>query len=647
MAEDKNYPRPIPYGPSQLPWDKQVPEGAKVAAPLEDPISVYEPVPPSYVVGEFPKIDYKMFEIPPKGLTDIQRAEALDALKLYADVQHLRFMGFQVNQDQSYSSRLSWLLDMHTNNVGDPFASGQVTLNSKFCERAVLDYFAALWNIDWPHNYHKACDTSADRYWGYVLTMGCTEANIYGLFNARDYLRGRKLIVDPDKETKNDNLLTRGKEAPSKRLMYVSPQPDEENENAYKPIVFYSEDTHYSVVKAVRMLDLTTFSQEGSDHFDGECPITKDGTWPEEVPSYKYETDNPLSGAIIVKDLKKLVRFFLKKGYPILIVLNVGTTWKGAYDDVPAVNDMLMDLGKEFPWLWDREVKYDPDDPDIPPDHRRGFWVHVDGALGAPFLPFIEMAYNLGKIDKKGPCFDFRNESVMSIGCSMHKWIGGPWPSGIYMTRTKYVLDLPTPEYIGSPDTTFGGSRSGFSPVIFWDYLSRMSYEDNMEKALDTLNVAAYLEKELRKLEAKLQKKFCLDVDLWIARSQLALTVRFRRVNPIISYKWTIDGEKLVVPTSKGKEERYYSHVFVMHPVDKERVDEFINDLREASQDDWTNAFPDEFIDDHGVSHHNPHTVASNGPPKRAKCNYIMFVPHEGRGFGTVIQPSKQEESKI
>jgi histidine decarboxylase len=621
MTEDKNNPRSIPYGPNQFPWNTQVPEGAKVTAPSEDPIFVYEPVPPSDVKSEFPKIDYKMFEIPPNGLSDIQRAEALDALKLYLDVQHLRFMGFQINQDQSYSSRLSWLLDMHTNNIGDPFTSGQMTLNSKFCERAVLDYFAALWNIDWPHTYHNAREMSADRYWGYILTMGCTEANIYGLFNARDYLRGRKLIVDSDKETKNNNLLAQGKEAPNKRFMYVSHQADEENDNAYKPIVFYSEDTHYSVVKAVRMLDLTTFYEEGSKHFNGECPING-GLWPEEVPS-------SLSGTIIVEDLKKLVQFFLKRGYPILIVLNIGTTWKGAYDDVPVVNNMLKDLGVEFSWLWEREVKYDSG---LPTDKRRGFWLHVDGALGAPFLPFIEMAYNQGKIDKKGPCFDFRNESVMSIGCSMHKWIGGPWPSGIYMTRTKYVLDLPTPEYIGSPDTTFGGSRSGFSPIIFWDYLSRMSYEDNMKKALDTVNVAAYLEKKLRALEAELQEKFGSDVDLWIARSQLALTVRFRRVNPTISYKWTIDGEKLVVPTSKGKEERNYSHVFVMHSVDEERVDEFINDLREASQDNWTNAFP-----------YESHPVASNGPPKQAKSNYIMLVPHEGRGFGTVIQASKRE----
>ncbi|MEB3258243.1 MAG: hypothetical protein VKN83_08005 [Cyanobacteriota bacterium] len=32
----------------------------------------------------------------------------------------------------------------------------------------------------------------------YVLTMGCTEGNLYGLWNGRDYLAGKVLLDDPD-----------------------------------------------------------------------------------------------------------------------------------------------------------------------------------------------------------------------------------------------------------------------------------------------------------------------------------------------------------------------------------------------------------------------------------------------------------------
>ena len=619
----------IPYGPGRLPWEEQVPAGAVVTPPAEDPVAAYPQVPPPDATGDFPRIDYSMFEIPPTGLTEEQRTAALAVFRSYAEAQHANFMGFQATQNQSYSARLSWLLDMHTNNIGDPFQSGLFTLNSKFCERAVLDYFAALWNNNWPHTAGSA----ADRYWGYVLTMGCTEANIYGLFNGRDYLKGRMLIEDPQGDVRLHDRLAQGKEAPEKRFIYADPITDEgeeeANPNAYKPIVFYSEDAHYSVVKAVRLLELTTFYQEGNAKYPGQCPITRNGEWPEEVPSHNYDRNDPLSGTVRIDDLTTLVRFFAQRGYPILIVLNVGTTWKGAYDDVPAVNKMLKALGEEFPWLWNREVRYDPDRPWLN-DRRRGFWVHVDGALGAPLLPFVEMAYNRGLIDRMGPVFDFRNEAVMSIGCSMHKWIGGPWPSGIYMTRAKYQLLPPdSADLIGSADTTLGGSRSGFSTMIFWDYFSRMSYEQNMLKAVETEQVAAYMEERLRDLERRLREKFGPEVDLWIARSRLALTVRFRLANPAVSYKWTLDSERLWVPTGPNmKQLRSYSHVFVMGSVDRERVDGLIDDLWRAAQNDWHDAFPR-----YDGDQPNPGAEEPYNPPARGRANYRVAVPHQGRGW--------------
>ena len=621
----------IPYGPSQLRWSQQVPQGADVTAPSEDPLKVYPQVPSPDVKGDFPQIDYKMFEIPPTGLTEEQRTAALAALKEFTETQSSRFTGYQVNENQRYSPRLSWLLDMHTNNVGDPFQTGIYTLNTKFCERAVLDYFAALWNIAWPHHDDTKTQRYPDRYWGYVLSMGSTEANIYALFNARDYLKGRALIEEPDPESSK------------KTFMYADPHSDSDSPNAYKPIVFYSEDAHYSVVKAVRILELTTFYREGHTKFPGQCPITENGEWPEEVPSHDFDKvdgkDNPLSGTIKVPELKKLVRFFLAQGYPILIVLNIGSTWKGAYDNVEAVNDMLLELGKEFPWLWERIVHYNPDQPELV-DQRRGFWLHVDGALGAGYLPFLEMAYNRGLLDKgkKVPIFDFRNEAVMSICCSMHKWFGAPWPGAVYMTRTKYQLNSPTPSYIGAADTTLGGSRNAFSPVVFWDYFSRHSYEDSMYKALKAEDVAAYLEGKLKELEAELQEKFGQEVDLWIARSELALAVRFRLVNPTISYKYTVDSERLWVPISEEEEqERSYSHVYVMQSVDMNLVNSLINDIREAAEQSWYNAFPA-----NDGEQLNPGDTRKITPPTAAKGTFIMSVPLTGRGLGSFVHPSKR-----
>ena len=137
----------VPYGPRRQPWGEQVPEGATVTAPLDDPVTIYEPVPPANVEGDFPQIDYALFEVPPVGLTDDERATALAAFRTFIETQHATFSGFQADQDQSYAGVFSYLLDMHANNIGDPFSAGRYTLNSKFCERAVLDWFAALWNV--------------------------------------------------------------------------------------------------------------------------------------------------------------------------------------------------------------------------------------------------------------------------------------------------------------------------------------------------------------------------------------------------------------------------------------------------------------------------------------------------------------------
>ncbi|MFC3120672.1 pyridoxal-dependent decarboxylase [Agaribacter flavus] len=587
----------VPYGPKQIAWCEQVPAGAEISSPENDPNEVYVSVPPSDVVGSFPQIDYRKFEIPPTGLNDAERDDALAQFKEFIDTQHASFAGFQGNQDQDYAGRYPYLLDMHANNIGDPFSSGRYTLNSKFCERAVLDYFAALWNNKWPHTEDSEQEDAGQRYWGYVLTMGFTEGNIYGLYNARDYLKGRSLLEKQQSQDKIASITRRGRETRGHHFVTSEPiENDNNNENAYSPVIFYSEDVHYSVEKAATLLELPTFKQLGDKLYPGQCPITQDGDWPDMVPSHDYDQDNPKSGSVRVEELTKLVSFFVSRGYPPIVVANLGTTWKGAYDDVPAINTMFETLGQQYPWLWERKVCYGiGDDGQKLYDIRRGFWLHVDGALGAAYLPFVEMAYNRGLIEYKGPIFDFRNPAVMSVGCSMHKWLGGPWPSGVFLTRTAYQLTPPdaAASFLGTPDTTLGGSRSAFSPMIFWDYFSRMSYEDNMQKALQTEQVAAYLETELFKFEAELKQKFGDDVNLWIARSKLSLTVRFRLVNETLNYKWSLDTNRLWVPISEGKQQqRSYSHIFVMHSVDTDRIDAFIDDLRQTSINDWHEAFP-------------------------------------------------------
>ena len=105
------------------------------------------------------------------------------------------FIGYPVNCDFDYSE-LNSLLQCPLNNVGDPFSSSYYGLDSREFEVEVLDWFAKLHNAP------------IDNYWGYV-TNGGTEGNMYGLFLARE--------------------------------LYP------------KGVVYYSQDTHYSVSKNINV----------------------------------------------------------------------------------------------------------------------------------------------------------------------------------------------------------------------------------------------------------------------------------------------------------------------------------------------------------------------------------------------------------
>ena len=91
-------------------------------------------------------LDCKLFQLSGTPLTEERQRAALGQLERYLKIQQKNFLGYQVNENFQYSQKLSFMLDIHTNNVGDPFVNGNFTLNTKAMERAVLDYFADLWH---------------------------------------------------------------------------------------------------------------------------------------------------------------------------------------------------------------------------------------------------------------------------------------------------------------------------------------------------------------------------------------------------------------------------------------------------------------------------------------------------------------------
>ncbi|MEU6149001.1 hypothetical protein ABZ816_03280 [Actinosynnema sp. NPDC047251] len=565
------------------------------------------------------------FEIPAAGLTSQQRKRALNTLETYLVGKHEHMVGFQGNQDMGHAQQdLARFLDFHLNNVGDPFQQGNYKPNTKVVERAVLDRYASLWRAECPYDAENP-----DSYWGYVLTMGSTEGNLYALASARDYLSGRKLIGAPDGGSDpSTSQMVYVQAAPPARLVPAArdgDSPTADPRNAYRPVAFYSEDTHYSVIKAVRTLAIDTFGAIGTTEYPGQCPIAD--RWPMEVPS-KGGADG--SGEIDVDKLEALVRFFAERGHPVLLLLNFGTTFKGAYDNVEKVAARLIPILRQH-GLLEREIEFEPGRT----DRRRGFWVHVDGALGAGIMPFLrqaaeedptsELAIALHReLKGKVPEFDFglRVDGVDVVGSlvmSGHKWAGAPFPCGVFMTKNKFRVEpAATPAYTGSPDTTFAGSRNGLSPLVLWNHLASKSTREHAAAAVRALRTTRYLESSLRELEDRLDREDRLpEGGLYVDRSPMALTVRFRRPHDRLIEKWSLSCQPM---NTNAGEPRHYAHVFVMPSVTEDKVDLLMEDL-----------FTEGAFDRPTPVHHPRPTTAATA--FATDVHPLALVPTTGRGF--------------
>ena len=617
----------FPYGPDRKPWKDTLSDLAVssegnllVSEPTRDPLVEYADV-SSHVTGanyQVPSLGLK------EGQQDAAQTESLDFLLAQTE----NSIGYQCNLSMpEYEKVLSPYLGIMSNNVGDPYTAGTFTINTKVMECNVLDYYASLWNAKWPYKLEDP-----ETYWGYVLTMGSTEGNLYAAWNARDYLSGKYLFYYPEdliqaqvfnraRSRKGKIFIPFGYMLGQAQIVQSRQMSEEQQENAFSPVVFYSEDTHYSNIKATQTIDIPTFYTVGVKKYPGQCPLPESGgDWPTEVPS---EGDAQGPGSIDMDSLELLVDFFSGKGHPIYIVLNYGSTFKGSYDDVEVIGDRLLPILKKNN-MYERTIELEDKSTEI----RRGFWIHVDGALGASYMPFVEMASENGLRDgmKPGPKFDFRLDFVSSIVTSGHKWIGAPFPCGVFMTRNKYRIKPPssTPTYIGSPDTTFAGSRSGLSSAVLWTYISTHPYETQVKKVLYCLDLANYAFMKLTKLDKDLQ-----DIDLWVTHShKYSLSLFLRKPIDSIVFKYTLSSETLHVHDGETVEERSYSHIYIMEHVTYAKIDELIEDLRQpgAFEEKEPSAATREIIRLLGSK---TKAVSARGKQRQR----LMMLPAAGRSF--------------
>ncbi|MGH2415089.1 MAG: histidine decarboxylase, partial [Microcystaceae cyanobacterium] len=235
--------------------------------------------------------------------------------------------GYPFNLSHEYDP-LSSFLKFTLINLGDPFVDSNCGIDSRQFEKEVLDFFAKLYQL------------SEDNYWGYV-TSGGTEGNLYGIFVGREvYPNG---------------------------------------------ILYFSQDTHYSIPKAARLLRM-------------EAVVI----------------DSQATGEIEYAHFEEII--LANRQRPAIINLNLGTTMKGAIDNINIVLDILQR------------------------NNIQEYYIHCDGALSGMMLPFLPDAPQANFIKPIG-----------SLSISGHKFLGSPLPCGVVLTRKEFVKKIETNiEYIGS-----------------------------------------------------------------------------------------------------------------------------------------------------------------------------------------------------
>lgn len=367
-------------------------------------------------------------------MSDIGMAaqEVLERLLETFDASSKRMMGYPTNLDFDYSALLPFL-KYSANNIGDPFHDSNIDSNSHEVEREVVGIFADLMHLP------------RDQAWGYV-TSGGTEGNMYGLYMGR--------------------------------------------ETFPEGVVYFSQDTHYSVVKILRLIKARNIM-------------------------IKSQTN----GEIDYADLYETIR--VNRDVPVIILANIGSTMKGAIDDLDKVRAILDDLAIS------------------------NSYIHADAALSGMILPFVDDSQPYG--------FDSGFDSVSVSG---HKMIGAPLPCGVALTRKQYVSRVArSVEYVGVLDTTLTGSRSAFAPLMLWYAFQRFGLDGFRDQVTKSLSLAQYAVERFNEV----------GIPAW--RNRNSVTVVFPRPSDAVVRKWQIAPYQDI------------AHIITMPHIKRESIDALVDDV--------------------------------------------------------------------
>lgn len=202
--------------------------------------------------------------------------------------------------------------------------------------------------------------------------------------------------------------------------------------------------------------------------------------------------------------------------HPAILVATMGTTFHGATDDIDQIEAVLKEK------------------------NISDYHIHCDAALGGMILPFLDP-------DK----INFR-KNIQSLCISGHKFIGTPFPCGIFIARQGLSQKMRQHiEYIGSKDSTLLGSRNGHAALFLWYAISQRK-DQFQEEVRSCIKQAHYFYETLSE-----KNKACL-------QNPNSNIVVFPRPSDAFSKHWhlSIKGEQV--------------HIAVMQQHTKEFIDRFI-----------------------------------------------------------------------
>ncbi len=227
---------------------------------------------------------------------------------------------------------------------------------------------------------------------------------------------------------------------------------------------------------------------------------------------------------------------------PALVVATVGTTFKGAIDNIDAIQECLT---------------------------GHASYVHVDAALFGGYLPFTSHARQVS-CRTSDNATDSRYDSI-AVSC--HKFFGFPSPAGLFVAKRSLYDEfnalfsqIHNPEYIHHVPGTITCSRDAVKPAEFYFYTTPVALARQADDARLILDNTTYLLEQMHTHFPQLRV---------VRANPLSNTVYFRDPGDAIVKKYSLATMHLNVDNRRVN----FAHVVVMPHVSRDVIDEFLADL--------------------------------------------------------------------